>query len=144
MTQGKIELVNGKFVVKGKKEEEVKPIKPIIKQKVHSEEVLLLKERVILGNQKLFDAWNRIKELSHDREEWSNLMDKWSEAQERLHLLCQKLKYSGFDECLYLDVNGKKTKGCLINPDGFWCQVCPSTHEYWEKELMDLPSPSRK
>ncbi|GAH96396.1 unnamed protein product, partial [marine sediment metagenome] len=31
------------------------------------------------------------------------------------------------------------------NPDGFWCQVCPSTtRKYWEEELMDLPSPSKK
>ena len=44
-----------------------------------------------------------------------------------------------------LDVNGKKVRGCLKNPDGFWCNVCPSsTRKYWEEELMDLPSPSKK
>ncbi len=142
MTQDKIKLVNGKFVQEGK--EEVKPIVPKVKPKEYSLEVLALKERVVNGNQKLFNAWNRIKELDHSTEEWANLMDKWNEAQERLHSLCQELKYKGFDECLYLDSNNKKTKGCLKNPDGFWCQVCPSTYRYWEKELMDLPGPGRK
>ena len=143
MTQEKIRLVNGKFIQEGR--EEVKPSKPIIKQKQYSEEVIVLKERVIKGNQVLFTAWQKIKELDHGGEEWSGSMDKWNEAQERLHLLCQELKYKGYDECLYLNENGKKTKNCLQNPDGFWCQVCPSiTRKYWEEELMDLPSPSKK
>lgn len=142
--QDKIELVNGKFVKKGEKE--VLPSSPKkIKQKEYSEEVILLKERVVNGNQKLFNAWLKIKELDHGGEEWSKLMDKWNEAQQRLHLLCQELKYLGFDECLYLDINNKRTKHCLKNPDGFWCQVCPSTtRKYWEEELMNLPGPGSK
>ncbi|GAJ06848.1 unnamed protein product [marine sediment metagenome] len=136
--QDQIELVNGKFIAKGKRE--VKPSGTKV-LKEYPEEVIALRDRVILGNQKLFDAWLKIKELAHDTEQWSQQMDKWHGAQQKLHLLCQELKYKGFDVCLYLDANGKKSKGCLKNPDGFWCQVCPSTYPYWEEEMLNLPSP---
>lgn len=139
-----VELVDGKFVVKSKQEKEVKheEIKVIPKQ--YSEEVITLKERVVNGNQILFDAWLKIKEIPHDTEEWSKEMDRWHEAGKRLGLLCSELNHKGFDVCLYLDENGKKTKNCLSNPDGFWCLVCPSFYPYWEKELMDLPSAGGK
>lgn len=132
------ELINGHFVVKEeKKVEEVKPKEQVvIKQKEYSEEVLLLRERVINGNQKLFTAWEKLRAMVHDTEEWSKQMERWHEATEKLSLLCGELKLKGYDECLYI-VNGQKVKSCLKNPGGFWCQVCPSSYRYWEKEIFD-------
>ncbi len=105
----------------------------------HALEVLDLRDRVIKGNNKLFAAWQQIRELAHNTEEWSAQMDRWNEAQERLHYLCLELKTKGYHDCLYIE-NGKKTKLCLSNPDGFWCQVCSSDIKYWEQELMELPN----
>jgi len=109
--------------------------------KEYSPEVIALRDRVKLGNEKLFLAWQEIKKIAHDTEEWKVQMDKWSQAQEKLHLLCTELTYKGFEDCLYLNEVGKKTRGCLSNPNGFWCQVCPSIKLYWERELLDLPGP---
>ena len=106
----------------------------------YSPEVLALRDRVKKGNDKLFQAWLQIRELADDKEEWSRQMDRWQEATEKLHQLCQELKLKGYTDCLYLE-NGEKMRRCLDNPDGFWCQVCPSVYPYWETELMELPSP---
>jgi hypothetical protein len=103
-------------------------------------EVLALRDRVKKGNNKLFKAWLQIRELVGDKEEWSRQMDRWQEATEELQSLCQELKLKGYNDCLYLE-GDKKTRSCLDNPDGFWCQVCPSIYAYWETELMELPSP---
>lgn len=135
--QENVELVDGKFVVKGKKEKEVKPSKPKVVSREYSEEVIALRERVILGNQKLFDAWNNIKKLDHESQQWKDEFERWHQACERLSLLCTELKVKGYEDCLYLE-NGKRTRSCLSNPDGFWCQVCPSTPRYWDKEFDDL------
>jgi len=105
----------------------------------HALEVLDLRDRVIKGNDKLFAAWLQIRELAGEEKEYQ--LDRWNEAQERLHYLCLELKAKGYHDCLYLE-NGKRTKSCLSNPDGFWCQVCPSSVSYWEKELMKLPGPN--
>lgn len=145
--QNQYELVDGRFVVKGKQKEEVMPSKPKVAPKQYSEEVLELKERVIRGNQKLFEAWCKIKGIVHNTKEWSAQMERWIQAKEKLWLLVKQLNEQfGFNDCLYLDENGKKIKGCLHNPDGFFCQVCPCdlNNPYWEKELMSLPSPGSK
>lgn len=105
------------------------------------EELMKLRDRVIIGNDKLWKAWLQIREM--DGEQREEQLDKWSEAQKKLHLLCQELKLKGYTDCLYL-IDGKKMKNCLDNPDGFWCQVCPSVKTYWEDELMSLPSNSGK
>lgn len=102
-------------------------------KETHSPEALALRARVIKGNQKLFQAWLEIRELADDREEWSRQMDKWDQAVKKLILLCTELKLRGYTECLYLE-DGKKVKRCLDNPDGFWCQVCPSIYPYWENK----------
>ena len=106
----------------------------------YSPEVLALRDRVKKGNDKLFQAWLQIRELADDKEEWSRQMDRWQEATEKLHRLCQELRLKGYTDCLYLE-NGEKMRRCLDNRDGFWCQVCPSIYPYWETELMQLPSP---
>ncbi len=131
-----LELVNGHFVMK-EKEEEVKPSETKNIPRQYSEEVITLRDRVIKGNQKLFEAWLIIRELAPNTEERSRQMDRWNESQNKLHYLCSELKMKRYDDCLYI-VNGKKTKHCLKNQDGFWCQVCPSTYRYWEKEFSDL------
>ena len=104
------------------------------------EDLDALKDRVRLGNDKLFQAWLQIRELVDDKEEWARQMDRWQEATEKLHSLCQELKLKGYNDCLYLE-NGKRVRSCLSNPDSFWCQVCPSIYPYWETELMEMPSP---
>lgn len=134
----KMELINGKFIMKEEEKQEIieqEEWKP--KQKQRSDELVALRDRVILGNQKLFDAWLKIREFAHDSAEWSRQMDRWSEAQKKLQGLCSQLKLMGYEDCLYIK-EGKKFKNCLDNPDGFWCQVCPSIISYWEKELQDL------
>lgn len=96
-----------------------------------------MRDRVKLGNEKLFRAWLQIRELAYDSEEWSRQMGRFSEATKKLRGLCAELKLKGYDDCLYME-NGKKTKSCLSNPDGFWCQACPSSRKYSEEELMKL------
>lgn len=108
--------------------------------KEYSPEVIALRDRVRLGNEKFFLAWQEIKKIAHNTDEWKAQMDRWSQAQEKLHLLCTELKYNGFEDCLYLE-DGKKTRGCLHNQNGFWCCVCTSSYPYWERELLDLPGP---
>ena len=110
----------------------------------HALEVLALCDRIRLGNEKLFKVLRQIREIADDKEEWSRQMDQWKEAQEKLHSLNLELQAKGFHDCLYLE-NGKKTRSCLDNPDGSWCQVCPCdpNNPYVEKELMGLPSPGK-
>lgn len=113
----------------------------------HALEVLALCDRVRLGNEKLFKAWQKIRELAEDKEEWSRQMDRWNEAQEKLHYLCLELKAKGFHDCLYIE-NGGKTRSCMAsnNPDGFWCQVCPCNpnNPYAGQELLELPGPGKE
>ena len=106
----------------------------------HALEVLDLRDRVIKGNEKLFPAWKQIRDIE-EGEEKEHQWDRWNEAQERLHYLCSELKVKGYYDCLHIE-NGKRTRSCLSNPDGFWCQVCPSSVSYWTQELMALPGPN--
>lgn len=108
-------------------------------KEAYSPDVIALRDRVINGNDKLFIALQQIKKLVHDTEEWSRQMDRLSEGAKKLRGLCSELKLLGFEDCLYLNDSGKKVRGCLENPDGFWCQVCPSKKPYWGPELMALP-----
>lgn len=108
----------------------------------YSPELLALRSRVINGNEKLFQAWLQIREIAHDSEEWSRQMELWHQAAEKLSFLCSELKLKNFTGCLYIE-NGEKTKSCLSNPDGFFCQVCPSARRYFEEEMASLPGPWR-
>ena len=111
-----------------------------ISSEKYTPEVLALRNRVCLGNDKLFAAWLRIRDIE-DREEKEYQFDRWNEAQRKLHTLCDELKYRfNFHDCLYLDENGKKTKRCIGGLDEWWCQVCPSERAWWSEELMSLPS----
>jgi len=105
--------------------------------KEYSPEILALRGRVIVGNDKLNGAWEIIKTIE-DKGRWQQELDRWTEANEKLSNLCRQLKLMGYVDCLYLDGNGKKTRKCL---DGLGCRVCPSSTPYWEQELMLLPSP---
>ena len=106
-------------------------------------EVLALRDRVILGNKKLNDAWEQIKAMVRDTEEWSEQVDHWRQANEKLSLLCTELETRGYEDCLYRDDQGKKTVKCL-DQGGLGCRVCPSKTPYWEQELMELPGPKVK
>jgi len=108
--------------------------------KQYSPEVLALRDRVILGNKKLNDAWEEIKKMVHDTEEWNRQMERWHQANEKLSALCTQLKVTGYEDCLYLDEKGRKIKSCL-EQGGIGCRVCPSRIPYWEQELIALPSP---
>lgn len=112
-------------------------IEPSSNEVKYSPEVLALRDRVIKGNEKLFLAWKQIRELVNDKEEWSRQMDQFSEAAKKLRGLCTELKFKGYEDCLYIE-KGKRMRSCLSNPDGFWCQVCPSTRKYWEEEFKEL------
>lgn len=134
--QQQIELVNGKFVVKGK-DEYVKPEEQKVIPKEYSQEVLALRDRIIAGNKKLNEAWEVLKRMDHESQEWSNEFEKWHLANEKLSGLCSQLKWMGYTTCLYIDENGKKIKKCL-EQGGIGCRVCPSQFPYWEKEFADL------
>lgn len=136
MQQQKIELVNSKFVVVSKKEE-IKPEKPKVIPKQYSEEVIALRDRVILGNKKLNDAWDIIKEMDHESQQWNDEFDRWHQANEKLSVLCTQLKLMGYTDCLYIDESGKKVKKCL-EQNSIGCRVCPSIRHYWEEEFSEL------
>lgn len=106
--------------------------------KQYSPEVIALRDRVRLGNQKLNGAWARICRIDHESQRWKDEMERWHQANERLSSLCTELKARGYEDCLYLNNDGKKVKSCLAD---LGCRVCPSKIYYWEKELMELPSP---
>lgn len=105
----------------------------------YSSEVLALRARVILGNKKLNDAYEQIKQLAHGSEEWSQALDQWHEANEKLSNLCKQLKLLGYEDCLYLNEKGEKTKKCLEPGDDLGCRVCSSSRDYCSEELMALP-----
>ena len=112
-------------------------------KKAYSSEILALRDRVILGNKKLNDAWEQIKAMVRDTEEWSEQVEHWRQANEKLSLLCTELETRGYEDCLYRDDQGKKTVKCL-DQGGIGCRVCPSKTPYWEQELMELPGPKVK
>lgn len=125
-----------------------------------------LKQRVKAGNQKLNDAWKAVCQIDHTSQMWSDELERWHQANEKLSLLCLQLEALGYVDCLYIieeaeiasmvpeekdkilkridkgiyqKLNGKvKTQHCLA--EGIGCRVCPSQIRYWETELMELPS----
>ena len=108
--------------------------------KQYSLEILNLRDRVVRGDEKLFQAWLQIREMNGEEKE--KQLDRWNEAQEKLHYLNLELKAKGYCDCLYRNEKGEKTKRCLDEPNGWWCNVCSSSYPYWETELMSLASPS--
>lgn len=103
----------------------------------YSPEVIVLRDRVIRGNDKLAKARFQIQELE-EGEEKEHQWDRWNKAQELLRYLCSELQIKGYSDCLFIE-DGKKTKSCLSEPE---CQGCPSTRKYWSEELMALPGPN--
>jgi len=103
------------------------------------EELEALKSRIRQGNNKLNLAWLQIREMNGEEKE--KQLDRWNEAQEKLHYLNLELKAKGYCDCLYRNEKGEKTKRCLDEPNGWWCNVCSSNYSYWEEELMSLASP---
>jgi len=96
-------------------------------------DMLALKERVKVGNEKLIAAWPLIWDIK-DKGERDRDLERWDKANRRLDGLCMELMYRfGFRDCLYLDENGRKTKPCTRS-DGFCCFVCPSEIPYWRNE----------
>ena len=107
----------------------------------YSLEVITLKDRVVRGNEKLNLAWQQLRNIANRTEEWTEQLERWHQANEKLSLLCTELKLRGYSDCLYME-NGKKTRKCLEPGDDIGCRVCPSSREWWAEELMSLPSPS--
>ena len=105
-----------------------------MKEQLIDQETLELLSRVRLGNDKLFHAWEQIREYKGPI--WNEQMDKFTASAKKLRELCSKLKLMGYIDCLYKTAEGR-TRNCLHNPDGFWCQVCPSDIRYWETEIME-------
>ena len=94
-----------------------------------------LRVKCVQGNEKLYKAYEQMKDLSGDARKETN--EKYDEALKKLDIYCDLLKALGFYDCLYIDENGKKTKGCLRNDQPNWfCRVCPSQKRYWEDEIM--------
>ena len=93
------------------------------------EELEALRNRVKIGNGKLFKAWQQIMEIS-DKEEQVFQEDKWEKARDKLHYLCLELQGRGYEDCLYIE-DGKKVRRC---PESIECLVCPSKIPYWREE----------
>lgn len=101
-----------------------------------------LRLRCIAGNAKLNEAWERIKGMDTSSTVWSESIDKWHLANEKLSTLCSYLETLGYDICLYIE-KGVRTRKCLTGEgSNLGCRVCPSKLPYWENELMKLPSGS--
>jgi len=94
--------------------------------------------RIKLGSEKLNNALNQMNAIAHNTVRWSDAMEQWHKANMLLRIYCDQLEPLGFKDCLYIE-NGVKTRKCL---EGVSCRVCPSNKNYWEKELMELPSAS--
>lgn len=97
----------------------------------YTEEILRLRDRVILGNEKLWIAWRKVCETISS-EEYSRLAAQWDEANKKLDLLCTELKAREYTDCLYIDEYGNRFKYCLRSD---FCWVCPSIIKYWDKEF---------
>ncbi|GAI98556.1 unnamed protein product [marine sediment metagenome] len=52
--------------------------------KQYSPEVLTLRDRVILGNKKLNDAWKQICKIDNESQEWRDLLEQWHQANKKL------------------------------------------------------------
>ena len=99
-----------------------------------------LRKRCIAGNEKLTEAYARLKEMTLSDEAWNAAMEKWHLANEKLSALCTQLEALGYEVCLYIE-KGVKTRKCLESRSSIGdCRVCPSKIHYWENELMLLPS----
>ena len=107
----------------------------------NSEELEALKNRVCRGNAILNAAWDQLKAMDHESQQWKDELERQHVANEFLSLLVLELKESfNYHQCLYI-VGGKKTKLCLPPGDDIGCRVCSSSRKWWEEELMSLPSP---
>jgi len=104
-------------------------------------ELIVLRDRVAKGNEKLRAAWAQMKDL--DKESWQQASKQYDEALKKLQSLGLELKGRGYVDCLYINEQGKKTKNCLLNPgDPTWfCRVCPCASDkalwYSEQELFN-------
>ncbi len=99
-----------------------------------------LRLRCIAGNEKLTEAYEKLKLMTLSDEAWHAAMEKWHLANEKLSIICTQLEVLGYDICLYIE-KGVKTRQCLNSKSSIGdCRVCPSKIHYWKVELMLLPS----
>lgn len=109
--------------------------------KQYAPEVIHLRDRVRLGNEKLNRAFDLINQIAPSSDERKEKFEEWHQANERLSSLCTELKLKGFTDCLYLNEKGEKVRKCFV---GLGCRVCPSNTPFWEMEFDELPSASGK
>lgn len=98
----------------------------------YSPEVLALRDRVKVGNDKLTKAWLQVLQIG-DPQERAYQDERWYKAKEKLEYLCLELEAKGYEDCLYIE-DGRKGRRCPQSPDSSWCWVCPSTKPYWRNE----------
>ena len=101
----------------------------------NEEEIEALKNRVKIGNDKLFKAWLQIREIVNG-EEQSRQDDKWFQARDKLNNLCLELQAKGYEDCLFTE-DGKKNRLCPTEAVKYWCWVCPSKIGYWRNEQAE-------
>jgi maltooligosyltrehalose synthase len=102
-------------------------------------DILALRERIRVGNDKLTKAWLQILDIK-DKVVQNREDDRWYKARRKLEYLCLELQAKGYEDCLYLDENGRKERQCPTDPTKFWCWVCSSKKPYWrdeDKEVVD-------
>ncbi len=90
----------------------------LVREQTDQKAVLLA--RVTKGNQALFDAWIRAKQVADNPVEWARYMDAIGEKFILLDNLCRALKILGYTECLY-----KEHRPCFSAE--WFCFVCPKS-----------------
>lgn len=109
------------------------PVQSAPAPKQPSPEVLALRDRVRVGNDKLNLAWPRVLAMVGEEGQKGEL-ERWDKAMELLMDLCGELQNRhNYTDCLYLNEDGRKTRKC-VDERGFFCMVCPSARKYWMEE----------
>lgn len=99
---------------------------PAPSKEQYTPEVLALRDRVLLGNDKLLRVWREIQDVK-DKEERDHQFQRWGEAGKKLGELCFTLINSGYRECLRQPDIPKSELACLGRDI---CLACPVD---WEK-----------
>lgn len=95
-------------------------------------EVKVLLGRVLLGNARLYEAWQSAC-ATDNSQDYEAGMVRIARAWGRLDTLCQALMSRGFTSCLY------DSPRCSVSDSRWFCYVCPSAGRQWNKvKAMEL------
>jgi hypothetical protein len=106
-----------------------------------------LVKRAQLGNQKLNAAYNLLLNtdpVNRIDPTWQAEMDKWCAATKKLNLVVEELRADGYEQCLYIDEKGVRTRRCFITGEAY-CLACPAPSDYvWDELVSSAARHNRK